>query len=324
MPPRFGIRLLDDLGSPRELVRLACAAEEAGFDTVWFPHDTLRSNSWVLASATAQATQRVEVCTVGTNPWATHISEIATFLGTLDRLSAGRAVVGLGVHTYEMLGWVGIDVEAPLEDMRESVGTLRALLRGDSVSAGAQLRFPLARTEPPIYICAFGTEFLELSGEIGDGSLPMVTPPESAWLMVDRVRRGARRVGRDPLSVDIAGLAWISVAEDGSMARERMAEVAAYFGAYLEEEALATVGLHPSDYLSARERIMQGDAAGARRAVSDDMLRLGIVGTPDQCVEPIKAMLDAGVTQVVLGGPLGPDPAEAIRLIGERVLTVLR
>jgi 5,10-methylenetetrahydromethanopterin reductase len=324
MPPRVGIRLLDDLGSPQELVRLACAAEEAGFDTVWFPHDTLRSNSWVLAAATAQATQRVEVCTVGTNPWATHVSEIATFLGTLDRLSAGRAVLGLGVHTYEMLGWVGIDVEAPLETMRQSVGTLRALLRGDSVATEAHLRFPLARAEPPIYICAFGEEFLELSGEIGDGSLPMVTPPESASLMVDRIHRGARRVGRDPQSVDIAGLAWISVAEDGSVARERMAEIAAYFGAYLEEEALAAIGLHPSEYLPARERIMQGDAASARRAISDDMLRLGIAGTPEQCVQPIKAMLDAGLTQVVLGGPLGPDPGDAIRLIGERVLPALR
>jgi 5,10-methylenetetrahydromethanopterin reductase len=324
MPPRFGIRLLDDLGSPRELVRLGCAAEEAGFDTVWFPHDTLRSNSWVLAAATAQATQRVEVCTVGTNPWAAHVSEIATFLGTLDRLSAGRAVLGLGVHTYEMLRWVGVDVEAPLEDMREAVETLRALLRGDSVSAEAHLRFPLARTEPPIYVCAFGEEFLELSGEIGDGSLPMVTPPESASLMVDRIRRGAHRAGRDPHSVDIAGLAWISVSENGSVARERMAEIAAYFGAYLEDEALAAIGLHPNDYLPARERIMQGDAAAARRAISDDMLRLGIAGTPEQCVEPIKSMLDAGVTQVVLGGPLGPDPADAIRLIGERVLPALR
>ncbi len=324
MAPRFGIRLLDDLGSPRELVRLACAAEEAGFDTVWFPHDTLRSNSWVLAAATAQATERVEVCTVGTNPWATHISEIATFLGTLDRLSAGRAVVGLGVHTYEMLRWVGIDVEAPLEDMRESVRTLRALLRGDATSTEMQLRFPRTRPEPPIYICAFGEEFLELSGEIGDGSLPMVTPPESASLMVDRIRRGARRGGRDPLSVDIAGLAWISVAEDGSVAREQMAEIAAYFGSYLEAEALATVGVHPDDYLPACERIMQGDATGARRAVSDDMLRLGIAGTPEQCVEPIKVMLAAGVTQVVLGGPLGPDPERAIRLIGARVLPFLR
>jgi 5,10-methylenetetrahydromethanopterin reductase len=152
----------------------------------------------------------------------------------------------------------------------------------------------------------------------------MVTPPESASLMVDRIHRGARRVGRDPTSLDIAGLAWISVSEDAGMARDRMAEIVAYFGAYLEEEALATVGLHPTDFRPARERIMQADATGARRALSDEMLRLGIAGTPEQCVEPIKAMVDAGVTQVVLGGPLGPDPAEAIRLLGEHVVTALR
>ena len=65
---RFAIRLIDYLGKPAELVRLAVAAEDAGFDAVWFPHDSFMRNTWVLTSATAAATQRIEIGTVGTNP----------------------------------------------------------------------------------------------------------------------------------------------------------------------------------------------------------------------------------------------------------------
>ena len=54
------------------------------------------------------------------------------------------------------------------------------------------------------------------------------------------------------------------------------------------------------------------------------MLRLGIVGTPDEVAQRLGEVADAGVTQANLGGPLGPDPEEALRLLGERVMPALR
>jgi len=54
------------------------------------------------------------------------------------------------------------------------------------------------------------------------------------------------------------------------------------------------------------------------------MLRLGLAGTPMEVFERIAALAEAGVTQISLGGPLGPDPAEAIRLLGELVIPALR
>jgi 5,10-methylenetetrahydromethanopterin reductase len=58
--------------------------------------------------------------------------------------------------------------------------------------------------------------------------------------------------------------------------------------------------------------------------VTDDMLRLAIVGSPEDAIAAIEGLADAGVTQVCLGGPLGPDPAEAVRLVGERVIPAFR
>jgi len=330
---RFGIRLLDDLGSPRELVELAAVADQHGIDSVWYPHDTLRPHSWALATATAAATERIQIASLGTNPWSTHPAEIVTFLTTLDDLSGGRAALGLGIHTTEHLAWVGVDVGDYVQGTREAFEIVTRLLAGEGpayegevfrITDEGRLRYTPTRADIPIYISPFGEAFLELSGEIGAGSLPMVTPPESAALMVEPIIRGAKRVGRDPSSVDVAGLAWISISEDGTAARERMADIVAYFGTYLEAPALATVGVSPEDYLPARERIMIGDREGARALVSEDMLRLGIVGTPAECRERIQTLVEAGVTHVLLGGPLGPDPREAIRLIGQEIIPYFR
>ena len=89
---KFGIRLIGYLGTIHELVRLAVLAEKAGFDYVWFPHDTFMANTWVITSAVAAHTSRIQIGSVGTNPYTTTPSEVATYIATLDELSHGRAV----------------------------------------------------------------------------------------------------------------------------------------------------------------------------------------------------------------------------------------
>lgn len=54
--------------------------------------------------------------------------------------------------------------------------------------------------------------------------------------------------------------------------------------------------------------------------MTDDMTDLAIRGTPEDVIRRIETIADMGITQINLGGPLGPDPAEAIRLMGETVI----
>ena len=58
----------------------------------------------------------------------------------------------------------------------------------------------------------------------------------------------------------------------------------------------------------------------AANLVTDEMTNLAIRGTPDDVIRRIETVADMGITQISLGGPLGPDPDEAIRLMGERVI----
>ena len=330
---KFGIRFVQFVGSPRSCIDLAVLAENAGFDAVWFPHDTFMHNTWVLTTAVAENTSRVEIGNVGTNPYSTDPAEIATYIATLDELSQGRAVLGLGLHTRDMVEWTGIDTADVLARTGAAVDIIRRLLRGETVIDGGPaynwseqcyLRFEPYRSEIPIYVAAYGPEYLALSGEIGDGSLPMMTPPESAGLMVDAVLAGAAKAGRQPDAIDIAGCGWLSISEDGRAANEVMRKMCAYFGPYLEEEALATIGLSRTDFAEQLRLVTEARYDDAFASVTDQMLQLGIAGSPDEIIKRIEYLADQGITQVNLGGPIGPDPAEAIRLMGEYVIPHFR
>lgn len=82
--------------------------------------------------------------------------------------------------------------------------------------------------------------------------------------------------------------------------------------------------LAPEDFTPIKERIDGGDYAAAAAAVTPQMFRLALVGRPGDVVEQVEWLDEVGITQVNLGGPLGPDPAEAIHLMGERVIPHFR
>jgi 5,10-methylenetetrahydromethanopterin reductase len=329
---RFGLRLIQWLGSPRRLLELGVLAEQEGWDEVWFPHDPFMLQTWALTSALAARTERVAIGSVGTNPYTTDPSEIAAYLATLDLVSGGRAKLGLGLHTDAMVGWTGHDAGDRLERTAAAVEIVRRLLRGETVleegpyrwSEQCFLRFEPLRADPPVYVAAYERDYLELSGAIGDGSLPMITPPQSARTMAAQIRAGAERAGRDPSEVDVAGCAWLSVSADAGEAAAILRPMVAYFGPHLEAHALAEIGLAPEDFAPLRSLVDAGALDAAAAAVTEPMLGLALVGTPAQVVGQIEQLAADGITQVNLGGPLGPDPEEAIRLIGRRVIPHFR
>ncbi len=330
---KFGIRLIEFLGPSRELLRLAVAAESAGVDSIWFPHDLFMRNTWALTSAVAMLTHRVRLGSVGINVHTNHPAEIATYAATLDELSGGRCILGLGMHTADMVQWTGIDTTDHLKRMREAVDVIRRLLRGEAASSPGPafrwndqcyLRFQPARPDIPIYISAFGREFQELSGEIGDGSQPMITPPSAARLQVQTVERGVTRAGRDRSRFVISGCAWLSLSADRQAAADRMRDMIVTFGPFLEEDALATAGLRRCDFDAIRAHVERRDIPGARALVTDRMLELGITGTPADVIARIEALNAAGIDEINFGGPLGPDPETAISLLGREVIPHFR
>jgi 5,10-methylenetetrahydromethanopterin reductase len=98
----------------------------------------------------------------------------------------------------------------------------------------------------------------------------------------------------------------------------------ATFAPYLEDHALDAIGLERDELESLRSLVDAGRLDEAAAAVTPAMFGLGLTGAPDEVTERIVALGEAGVTHVRLGGPLGPDPRAAMRLLGERILPALR
>jgi 5,10-methylenetetrahydromethanopterin reductase len=117
---------------------------------------------------------------------------------------------------------------------------------------------------------------------------------------------------------------WMAISEDADEARALLADVVAYFGTYLDPRALAVLGLTVEDFRPAYDRIMARDREGAHAALTTTMLRTGIYGTPEDCVRQLQPVIEAGFNHISIGGPLGHNPAEAMRLIAEQVIPAFR
>ncbi|MCL4518961.1 MAG: LLM class flavin-dependent oxidoreductase [Thaumarchaeota archaeon] len=329
---KFGIRLLGTLGDAAALQKLGVVAEKSGFDGCWFAHDPFQRNSWVSAVAVATATKKI---TIGYNvkPYTVDPSEVATFAAGLDELSGGRAILGIGSHTESMYEWLGLDETNLVDLTRESVGLIRGLLRGETMKFKGKvfnwnkecyLRFKPLRKDLPIYIPGIGPKMFELSGMVADGSLPMATPPESIDYPLKYIRQGARKAGREVSDVECAGLIWIYVSKEGQVDKMALKRVIAYFLPYLEDEMISRAGVSQKDVRPVTQELANRRYESAARKVTDKMLDLAVYGTPEDCIKRIETMVRKGAATVSIGGPLGKDPVEAIRLIGKEIIPYFR
>src|SRR5438270_4710714 len=117
---KFSLRLNNDLPLAR-YVELARAAERLGFAQFWVSHDLFLRSTWVVLAAVAQATARIQLGTCIVNPYSANLAEIAMGAVTLDELSAGRFMLGLGAGAADFLSWIGVQQAHPLAALRESI-----------------------------------------------------------------------------------------------------------------------------------------------------------------------------------------------------------
>lgn len=321
---RFSIRLNNDL-TLGEYVACAQAAEAAGFDQLWVSHDLFLRSAPVILAAVAQATTRLEFGAGILNPYTLHPAEIAMLAATLDELSGCRFNLGLAAGAGEFLKWVGIEQSAPLAAMRESILAVRRLLAGERVacngrflrwSSEAYLRFSAPRVTP-IYVGAMSPQMLALAGELADGALPLLFPPEHYFGVRPLIAAGLAR--RDPHlgKLDLAACIWVSLDEDAGAARRVLAQKIAYYGHALSPLIWDRLGLTQEDFRPIEQAMMgERDSERATRLVDARMLRIGVVGAPRDVIARLEPLVAAGVEHLSFGPPLGPAPLAAISLLG--------
>ena len=324
---RFSIRLNNDL-TVQEYVSLARAAEEMGVDQIWVSNDLFLRSAPVILLAMAHATTRIEIGTGILNPYTIHPAEIAMLAATMDEATHNRFNLGLGAGASEFLKWIDLDVTHPLAAVRETVEAIRSLLRGERApmdgaflrwSGEAYLRFDAPRVTP-IYIGAMGPKMLALTGEIADGALPLLFPPEHYFGVLPYLQAGGAQRSPALGELDFAVCIWVSLSEDRMAARRILAEKIAYYGHALSPLILERLGVEQADFRPIEQAIMvDRDVDRAVAMVDDRMLRIGVVGAAGDVIERLEPLVAAGARHLSFGPPLGPDRFEAIRLLGQVV-----
>jgi 5,10-methylenetetrahydromethanopterin reductase len=333
---RTSLRVNNDL-AVRALVDLAVAAEDVGFDQLWVSHDLFLRSAPVLLAAAATATRRIKLGTGVLNPYSAHPVELAMHAATLQELSGGRALLGLAAGAAEFLERAGVHQQEPLRRTRQAITTCRALLDGaspaesepeagagaDGWSKDARLLAPPSE-RVPIYLGAMSPKMLALGGELADGVLALLYPPEHYPVALAQIAEGRIRAGREQGTVDVPACVWVSVDHDRHAAARPLAEKLAFYGPAFAPYLLARAGLTRADFVPAADALLRGDTNEAVRLVTPEMLRLGIAGTPDDVVERCAGLVQHGATHLSFGPPLGPDPLAAVALLGQSVIPRLR
>lgn len=329
---RFSLRFNNDLTLP-EYIRLAQAAEAAGFDQFWVSNDLFWRSAAVILAAVGAATHRLEIGSCIFNPYTINPAELAMLAATMDELTGNRFNLGLAAGAADFLGWVGLAQPRPVAAMRETIQAVRGLLAGERVALSgsflqwgneAYLRFKAPRVTP-IYLGAMGPQMLRLAGEVADGVLPLLFPPEHYFGVKPYLDEGCRRRMSMLKELDLAACLWVSLAADREAARRALAEKVAYYGPSLGPLILGRLGLTREDFRPLEQAAMvEHNLAKACALVDERMLKIGLVGEPQELLERLEPLVQAGVTHLSFGPPLGPEPLAAVELLGRYVLPHLQ
>jgi G6PDH family F420-dependent oxidoreductase len=215
---RYGYTLMTEQSGPKELVRYAAAAEQAGFDFEvmsdhyfpWLDEQGHAGYAWSMLGAVTQVTERVELMTYVTCPiMRYHPAVVAQKAATVGVLSDGRFMLGVGAgenlneHVVGR-GWPPVNVRH--EMLEEAVRIIRALLAGEDVStAGRHFRVDSAKVwdlpeqAVPIGVAVSGAQSVETFAPLADHLIAVEPQSElvAAW---DAAHQGeSRKVGQIPV-----------------------------------------------------------------------------------------------------------------------------
>ena len=299
-----------------ETIHFAKRAENAGFSSVW-KGEASWGNGTMTLSAIARETDEIILGTGIANIYSRTPALLGMSGATLDALSGGRTILGLGVSTKPVVeDFHGIPFDRPLRRMRETIEILQQTFEGGPIEYEGDIfdvgpysiGFDLKRDRIPIYNAAMGETNCRLTGEFADGWLPAFIPYSELANAQEIIAEGARKADRDPDEITVAPMIGAAVDNDPEIAAEHARrflaqEMAMGYNRLAEKFGFGEEGN------TAHDLFREGDRQGAAAAISDKMLdELAIYGTPDQFRASIQRYGDAGCDTVVLFPPYSaPD-----------------
>ncbi len=286
---KFGV-MNSHFVDPLRAVQLAVRAEAAGYDSFWNTDFALgpHPDSMALLAAASQETERITLGTaVMVLPYR-HPVLLAKSAATVDALSKGRLILGLGVGSNQReFDALGLDIHQRGRMTDEKLVLLRRLLSSESVTYEGEFHHledvnvgprSIQRPRPPIWLGPLWKDglveaTLRRTGRLGDGFIPSSVPASRYAEVREKVRAYAEEAGRDPDTIEFAAVLWFCLDDD----RERAWKI-------LETESNRWERDRPT---------VRGQA--------------NVSGRAGDCVEAVQEYADAGVTHLVLNAAVPPE-----------------
>jgi 5,10-methylenetetrahydromethanopterin reductase len=257
---------------------------------------------------------------------------MASFFCTLNEISDGRAVLGIGPGDLSTLPKIAIQGEKPVARLEEAVAVIRHLCTGETVNKmpnrqffnydGAKLTgvtLPDKKKGVPIYIGAQGPKVLDLAGRVGDGALINASNPKDFQVAIPIIKAACDKVGKK--NFDVGAYTAMSIDMNQKKARNAAKIVAAFIAAGSPPELLTRHGLNLDNVAKIKAALGKFDFKTVGELVSDKEIdAFTIAGTPEQVKMKCDELMKAGVTQIIFGSPIGPDVTNSIRLLGKYVV----
>ena len=325
---KLGINLGYSGAQMRDVLPLVKLADRIGVDSVWAA-EAYGSDAVTVLSYLAGQTSQIQLGSAILQIPARTPTNTAMTAMTLDALSEGRVILGLGVSGPQVVeGWHGTAYGKPLAKTREYVEIVRraiareAPLRftgdyyripydgADSTGLGKPLKSILhpVRSQIPIYLAAIGPHNVALAGEIADGWLPIFYSPEHEGTLVDHLRAGEQKAGRDPGTCAVAATVMVEAGDDVAACRDRLRP---YFALYIGGMGSRDRNFyrdHAIRYgyeqaaMKIQDAYLDGRRDDAAAAVPDELIdEVALVGPLSRIIDRLEVWKASHVDTLILG-----------------------
>ncbi|MFI5323189.1 MAG: LLM class flavin-dependent oxidoreductase [Thermodesulfobacteriota bacterium] len=297
-----------------ELIETARLAEELGYHSIWVPEMWGR-DAFSILGLIAVNTKKIKLATGIIPVFSRSPAIIAQTVATLDEISGGRMMLGLGASGPVVIeDWHGVRFEKPLRRTKEYVEIIKMILGGERVDykgeifslKGFRLQFKPLRSNIPILVAAIGPQNIHIAGEVADGWIPFLIPKDSLKEAGKELIEGARSRGREKDKILICPYIAASVSEDEASAKNVVREHIAYYVGGMGIFYLNTVSRYGfADEANGIKTAWENkNKSAAVQAVSERMLdSLSVSGTREHGKSMIVEYINEGADIPVLVFP---------------------
>ena len=315
---RLGLTLPYTDRLPREaVITFVEAADRLGYDTLWIA-EAYGWDAFTVLAELACRTERIKLGTGIINVFSRSPALIAQSAASMDNISGGRFVLGLGTSGHQVVeGWHGVKFERGVRRLRETMEIVRAVLRRERVhyqgeifqlDQGLKLITHPVRERIPIYLATLTPAGMALAGEMADGWIPVFFSPRH-WESVLRppLAAGAERAGRSLDELSICVYQTVIVTDDLEAGRNAMRpHLALYIGGMGSREKNYYNELFRRYGFEAEARRIQDLYLGRRRdeamaALTPEMIDLvTIIGPLEECRGRLAELDRVGVDEIAM------------------------